>query len=122
MVLRSFILLLSIITIPLVAFGESPTNEKTIKQIKPEPAVQNAHMIPAGTYKNQEGQEIVIKESIINGGEINDLSKRGIIITSGKVEDSSKRGIIIVESKDGIYTGPGGESFTVKNGIIIIDN
>ena len=131
MVLRIFLLFLFFMTLPLATYSESPKNKESIKQveIKPPPTLENVRTIPPGTYKGPDGQEIVVKESIINGGEVNDLSSRGIIIIdskptndTGRTNDSSERDIIIVNIKDGIYTGPGGESFTVKNGIIIIDN
>ncbi len=108
MTLRSFLLSLLVALVPMAALGEDAPSQKTPPQAKERVAVQPTPALPPGTYQGPEGQTIEVKEALALGGKASDLAAKGIIIND--------------RPADGSYVGPGGASFRVEEGSIIIEN
>jgi len=109
MTVRSFLLSLLVALAPLAALGEEAPSQKTTPQAKERVAVQPAPALQPGTYQGPGGQTIEVKQALALGGKSSDLAAKGIIIIDGRPAEGS-------------YVGPGGASFRVEGGSIIIDN
>ena len=109
MTLRSFLLSLLVALVPMAALGQDAPIQQAEPQAKERVAVQPAPALPPGTYQGPEGQTIEVKEALALGGKASDLAAKGLIIVNGR-------------PAEGGYVGPGGASFRVEGGSIIIDN